>query len=192
MTQGRSVNSLHHPLTPLTISLLGLSYGDISVIRGLQRAPGGLSDGESHICRAQDISLRAKQLGTVPLPSAQMVAWKSFHGSQRREGSEAQPQPACSTLGGTPVHSSLTLQASDLSTSGKEGWDLPRIPSPSSDQHFCSCLLRQAPRTTQPYIVLTRKCAQGRPADIPLPSAIDLILPECTPFVFLCLTSETR
>lgn len=191
MTQGGSVNSLHHPLMPLTISLLGLSYGDLRVIRGLQRGPGGLRDGESHICGAQDISLRAKQSGTVPSPLPRWL-WKLKGSCVARvaERSEAQPQPACSTLSGTPVHSSLTLQVPRSQRSGSKAGIFPGSPA-HSQISTCSRYTARLPTLLSHISSSPESVLREGPEDwLPLLSAIDLILLECTPCCILCLTSE--
>lgn len=145
MTQWGSVNSLHHPSHASDHLPRGFVLWGLRVIRGLQRAPGGLSDGESHICGAQDTSLRAKQSGTVPSPLPTWL-WK-LKGScvlTVAGRSKAQPQPACSTLGGTPVHRSLTLQVPKFQRSGRKAGIVPGSPA-HRQVSTCSCYTARLP-----------------------------------------------
>lgn len=92
------------------------------------------------------------------LPFPQTSA-KAERGSRIPREDKAKFQPACDTLCETPVHTSHPLQV-PRSQPLEERLGSSQDPQPVFRSALAQVMDSQAPQTTQPYSILTRKCAQ--------------------------------
>lgn len=180
------------PPRPLTHYLFWISPTRTSLraTRGLQGAPRGLSDRESHTCVVQDTSRKAKQASPVPFPPCSLWKLKGALVLQAQDcGRErVEPQPAYNSLWGTPVRTSLS-KSLDSSTQ-EERLGSSQDPQPITKSVLARAADSQALQTTQPHNVLNRKRTQRAITLASLILAIGLLLSECQPCWVLCLTSE--